>query len=134
MLLVLEPMISGHPANSTHEKRGWWWMAELGFGVVFTVELLIRLLIAWSCGREALFAFLKDALTVCDFVALLPTYIDLQFHGWHIELGLVRCARLLHLMRFSHFEHVFHHSLCFPATTVLIVIWGIYLANPPKKY
>ncbi|MBK1877507.1 ion transporter [Pelagicoccus mobilis] len=66
---------------------------ELGFTILFTVEYIFRIYVSKKPLR-----YMRSFFGIVDFVAILPTYLDLIFPGAHYLL-LVRCLRVLRVFR-----------------------------------
>jgi len=89
VMLVMLDSIAG-----IHDRWGvllWW--GELLITASFTVEYLLRLMVARRPGRYA-FSFYG----VVDLLAILPFYISLFFTGFHF-LTTVRILRVLRIFR-----------------------------------
>lgn len=79
----------------------YFYYAEWGFTIIFTIEYLLRL---WSVNKPWTYA--KSFYGVVDLLAILPTYLSLLFPGAH-HLILIRALRALRLFRiFKMLEYV----------------------------
>jgi voltage-gated potassium channel len=66
---------------------------EWGFTIIFTLEYLLRLYLAYDTFR-----YVVSFFGVVDLLAILPTYIELFITGSHY-LAIIRAMRLLRLFR-----------------------------------
>merc|ERR1712151_516326 len=136
----------GKEDNEYHMEDPWW-MLELIFTFFFTVEFIARLAVADALGQVSrsseqqgrcntcilvTFSFASKPRNICDFLAILPFYIDLVAWG---TIGpargqsarLCRIARLVRLSRIARIARLAErHQLFGPVAAVLVVIWGIY--------
>merc|ERR1719478_1193030 len=100
--LFLEPLISPNQDKTDdevtmHERV--WNVIETFFTVVFTLEFLIRLAVCNAVGEHTVQEFLKTPSNACDFVALLPFYVEKILASTQDGLRLLRTARLMKLIR-----------------------------------
>jgi len=94
------------------EQRELFLPLELGFGVLFTVEYLLR----WYSARDRRI-FPLTPFALLDLLALLPTLLALgpglvvaqAVRGMRL-LRVVRLLRLLRVFRFMHYRRSLHHG------------------------
>lgn len=127
--MVLEPLVSGDDSEQSQKEKDIWFGMELFFTVLFTVEFLVRLCVANALHTTTLFGFLVTPRNVCDFVAIIPLYVETILKSAAFEaltlLRIVRLARLSRLARIARLSRRFPPAA--PISVVLVVIWGIYL-------
>jgi len=139
-LLFLEPLISPPTKTKTDSEEKVWKGIDATFTVIFTSEYIIRLLVCNSIGNNTIADFVKTPSNICDFVALLPFYVELILSSTKDGLRLLRTARLMKLIRLLRVSRVMRltklakhgthfATLAGPVSMVFTVIWGIYLLS-----
>jgi len=89
VLLVMLDSVAG-----LHENWGaWLYAGELLITLLFTIEYLLRLLVARRPWR-----YILSFYGIVDLLAILPSYLSLFFPGMHV-LATVRVMRLLRVFR-----------------------------------
>jgi len=89
VLLVMLDSVSG-----LHENWGdWLYAGEWLITVLFTIEYLLRLLVARRPWR-----YILSFYGIVDLLAILPSYLSIFFPGMHV-LATVRVMRLLRVFR-----------------------------------
>jgi len=137
--LVLEPLTDR--SDKPQSERDVWKVLELYFTVIFSLELLVRFIVA-DAVREmetrrgdvevqapTRWGFVKGPSNICDFCAVLPYYVEVIYGSDDDEeFKLLRFARLMRLSRVMKLAKLSNRSAMFgPIAMVLTVIWGIYL-------
>jgi len=128
LTLVLEPLTDdGH---RSHTEEDVWKGFEIFFTALFTIELLVRFCVADALGTQTMGGFCRQPGNICDFVAILPFYVELAVGQNEDQFRLLRIARLMRLSRVIKIAKLANRSSLFgPVAMVLTVIWGIYLKN-----
>jgi len=113
-----------------------WYALEVGFTTLFTLELLLRACVANAVKPESVSGFCSNMGNICDFLAVLPFYLELVLHTDDDELQLLRINRFVRVTRAFKFVRMLqvHSSFGGAIITVLAVIWGIYLKNRDSDY
>jgi len=126
LTMFLEPILSG-TEQSELEKQVW--MSFEGvFTGLFTIELTLRFAVADALGDKTHLDFVKGPMNICDFVAVLPFFMDLAIDVEQKEFRLFRVARLMRLSRLIRLGRLAKRSATFaPIAVILVVIWGIYM-------
>mmetsp|Transcript_111902 Transcript_111902/g.215492 ORF Transcript_111902/g.215492 Transcript_111902/m.215492 type:complete len:105 (-) Transcript_111902:119-433(-) len=100
----------------------------------FTLEFMLRLLFTDSC-RD----FIFNKRNVCDFIAVMPYYMESAFRyseKWWALLRIIRISRAFRVLRVIRLPCMKGLSSSLGAiVTILAIIWGIYLkyADDDKK-
>jgi hypothetical protein len=131
LALVIEPLVSPGPHMPRSEQVVWLALDGV-FTVIFTIELILRVGVAFVKGQKAQYNFLRAPLNVADFVSVLPWYFDVATFGSgkSEEWRLLRVARLMRLARFVRLGRLAKRcAIIAPISVILIVIWGIFLKN-----
>jgi voltage-gated potassium channel len=76
------------------QHRGWLLFLEWVFTIIFTIEYIIRVIVA-KCRRKYIFSFLG----IVDFLAVIPTYLAFFFFPVLQPLIFIRIVRLLRIYR-----------------------------------
>jgi MFS superfamily sulfate permease-like transporter/CRP-like cAMP-binding protein/Ca2+-binding EF-hand superfamily protein len=138
--LFLQPLITPPNKDPPKAEEDFWFFLDAVFTMIFTVEYIIRLAVCNAAGDMTVIDFVKTPSNICDFLALLPFYVELILKSTQDGLRLLRTARLMKLVRLLRVSRVFrltrlakHGSGCAtlagPVAMVLTVTWGIYLMN-----
>jgi hypothetical protein len=105
------------------------WVIDFVLAAFFTVELALRALASGVVGPRSFVGFFFTVRNGIDFCAILPTYLDLVTSDSSLSglvvLRVFRLLRLAQLARLGRLSKAW--ALAAPATTVLVIIWGIYL-------
>lgn len=132
--LVLEPIISPpeKEVSRSPEEDKFWTACEMFFTASFTIEYLLRLAVCNAPidpkKRISRLKFIVVPANVCDFLAVIPTYVDLAMDADSQALRLVRVIRLFRLSRMARIGRLANKTpLAAPVSMVLVVIWGIYM-------
>eukprot|EP00448_Togula_jolla_P031602 CAMPEP_0170632104 /NCGR_PEP_ID=MMETSP0224-20130122/35076_1 /TAXON_ID=285029 /ORGANISM="Togula jolla, Strain CCCM 725" /LENGTH=1405 /DNA_ID=CAMNT_0010960647 /DNA_START=23 /DNA_END=4240 /DNA_ORIENTATION=+ len=114
--------------QSDSDKQLWMWTG-LAFAIVFTIEILLRLLVADAVHGHSREHFLNDPKNMCDLIAILALYLNAlvpsQFRVAHLLV-------VLRLMRVSAIARMTFPTLAGKGAAVLMVvavIWCIYTKN-----
>merc|ERR1719424_1851301 len=83
-----------------------WNVVEIVFTSIFTVEFVTRMAVCNTPGGGTLADFVKNPANICDFVALMPFYIELTLSSTQDGLRLLRTARLMKLIRLLRVSRV----------------------------
>ena len=102
-ILETEPMLSG-------ENADFFRAAELFFGVVFSIEYLLRLWIApdnpqWAKYRFPRLRYAFSVAAIIDFLAIVPTLASLGPGGGSVLLRFFRILRILRLAKLGRMSH-----------------------------
>lgn len=134
LTLFLEPLISPKNEAIDDVEKSVWFAFELFFTVLFTIEYIVTFAVCNALGTQTRFGFLKEPMRICDFVAVLPFYIDQTIDADQEEFRLFRIARLMRLSRLVRLGRLAKRSATFaPIAMILVVIWGIYMKNGLKE-
>jgi len=126
LILLVLPVIDRVAHTDIDGPVGWW--SSCVFSIYFTIELVLRFAVANAFGPKKR-RFILDPFNVCDFLAILPWYIELLTESTR-EFYLLRSVRLFRLMRIVRVNRIFKSgALLPPVSMVLIVIWFIFLKN-----
>jgi voltage-gated potassium channel len=84
---------------------------EWGFTIIFTLEYILRI----NVSPRPL-AYIFSFFGVIDFIAVIPTYLDLIFEGSHYlmvirVLRLLRVFRVMKMIRFMHSAQVMAEAM-----------------------
>jgi len=118
-----------------------WYPIEAVFTCIFTIELIVRFAVGNSLQEIngiTMGVWLKNPFNICDFLAILPFYIDLIVHlsgGGDTESGAFKLLRIVRLTRLSRMakiqkvgaQHPKFNAIFGPVSACMIVIWFIYL-------
>lgn len=142
-ILVLEPLVSGQSKDKYSDAESSAWTAmEIIFTVIFTIELLLRAIVADALGTRTFWSWLRDPGTICDIAAVVPYFLDLVLDEAGSSFKMLRVIRVLRIgrvMRVSRMAKAtskvlkMDAEMVTPILVVLVVIWGIYLKNSPDK-
>jgi CRP-like cAMP-binding protein len=138
--LFVQPLVTPVDSEPSAEAKMFWRVLETFFTTIFTLEFIIRLSVCNSVGENTIQDFLRTPSNICDFVALLPFYIELILLSSQDGLRLLRTARLMKLIRLLRVSRVMRiqklakhgtgfATLAGPVAMVFTVIWGIYLLS-----
>jgi len=140
LTLFLEPLISEDSVDD--ENKGQcsetdectWLGLEIFFTTIFTLELVLRFLVADALGTQTKCGFIRLPSNILDFVAVLPFYVEVVLHEVWSSLRLLRIFRIFRifrLARLARFARLARLSsrmeITAPVSVVMVVIWGIYL-------
>lgn len=132
LAVVLEPMISGgNKEEYSPEEYAFWLSLDIFFAVVFTLELLLRLIANMAAQPKAkcwaFFAFFSDPMNVLDFIAVTEIYLDHVFQLPVLRtLLLERFARLGRVLKLCKLR-TYGCPFVAPLTATLVVIMGTYM-------
>jgi len=133
--VIVQPLTS-----SPSEEKDIWWIFECFFTVAFTVELVVRFIVADAMGTMTRAAFIAKPINICDFISILPFYVDLVLQQGIEEFRLLRLVhfhritRLLRLARLVRLERIIRvHAGMAPTAVIFVVIWGIYIRSKADK-
>jgi len=105
-----------------------WFVVELILTAVFSLEYLVRLIVADSLGKQTTCQFIYAPTNICDFTAIIPFYVEVALGANAEEFRLLRVVRLLRLTRIARIGRLANRSELFPPIAmVLLVIWFIYM-------
>lgn len=105
------------------------WIVDVILAAMFTIEFTLRAVAGGVVGPRSLVKFLLTMRNLLDFCAIMPTYLDLITSNSGLgHLSVLRAFRLLRLAQLARLGRLSgEFALAAPVTTVLVVIWGIYL-------
>jgi len=110
-----------------------WANLELFFTVIFTLEYVIRLLVADALGTQTTLGFVFSPANICDVAAVAPFYIEKIAGSASKSARLFRMVRLMRVARLSRLSRLAkRHPLVGPCMLVMMVIWGIYMKEGPS--
>jgi hypothetical protein len=133
LLMVLEPMVSGPRWSMEPEERAVWVSMEMYFTFLFTAEFFLRLAVADAVEDHTMWDFIKNPRNICDFVAILPWYVETVLGDALKAFRLLRIIRLTRLSRLARISRLAKHfPLAAPISMVLVVVWGIFLLHDPN--
>lgn len=97
LLFIAVFVVETYPHGATTDA--WLWRLEVGIAGVFLIEYVLRIY-----GAENRFEEITNPYTVIDLLAILPTLSVLVLPGpATFELGFLRAARLVRVLRFYRF-------------------------------
>ena len=87
--------------QSLHEAYGrWFYLLELGFTFLFTVEYILRV---WLTSKTL--KYVTSFYGIIDFVSTVPFYLQLLFPG--ADLRVLRMFRLMRIFKLSRYNSAF---------------------------
>jgi len=138
-IMVLHPLLSptawAKPeAWKRQDEQRVWWILEACVTIAFTIEYVLRVIVADSMRTQTTLGFIVKPYNICELLAILPFYIEFLVSGEASKayemLRFVRLLRLSRIMRISRLAK--KHPLFGPVLTVMLVIWFIYLKTDLK--
>eukprot|EP00931_Biecheleriopsis_adriatica_P043689 TRINITY_DN24965_c0_g1_i1.p1 TRINITY_DN24965_c0_g1~~TRINITY_DN24965_c0_g1_i1.p1 ORF type:complete len:1445 (+),score=305.67 TRINITY_DN24965_c0_g1_i1:40-4374(+) len=123
LTMVLQPLIS----DDDSEDAQVWFVLDAVFTALFTLEFLLRLAVVDAAGLTCK-EFLLAPSNICDFLAIMPLYVDFALGAAAKQFKLLRLVRLLRLTRISKIAKLTKkHPVFGPIAMVLVVVWFIYM-------
>lgn len=105
------------------------WVIDFVLATLFAIEFTLRAVANGVVGPQSFAVFLFTIRNFADFCAILPSYLDLVTSnsglGHLLVLRAFRLLRLAQLARLGRLSKTW--VLAAPVTTVLVIVWGIYL-------
>jgi hypothetical protein len=128
--MVVEPVLSPPGTEISDVESQVWYVLEVFFTSVFTVEYVLRLFVCNALGTQTIFRWVIQPSNICDVVAILPFYIELLVSSDGEGFRLLRIVRLLRLTRITRIAKLAKRNPLFgPIAMVMVVIWFIYLTT-----
>eukprot|EP00928_Gymnodinium_smaydae_P002165 TRINITY_DN10765_c0_g2_i4.p1 TRINITY_DN10765_c0_g2~~TRINITY_DN10765_c0_g2_i4.p1 ORF type:complete len:1488 (+),score=352.65 TRINITY_DN10765_c0_g2_i4:76-4539(+) len=133
LTMVAEPLVyeSDPLENAPQYEQNIWMGIEATFTILFTLELLLRFLLAPALKNgQTYLSFWAVPMNLCDLVAVVPFYIDIIFGTESEGFRLLRVLRLTRLARMARLGKLASRSSLFaPTAVVMTIIWFIYLKS-----
>lgn len=119
-------LVSGSRTGKTEDEVDAWSIVELALTSFFFLELVARFMTTSESLREFI---IKKPLNICDFIAILPSYLQAAFFRRESdkEFLVIQLLKLSWLARLGRLH--MRSNLAAPVAVVLVVIWGIHLKH-----
>jgi len=117
----------GHPVSDYRNKTGdrIFYILELTFGVIFAVELAIKLVVVKPCKFLSSVANWFDVIIVAVWVLDLAAFIDIGLNPIFLRLArLARLLKLLRLIRTIRIFETFHLLIGSIKASVSVLFWS----------